>query len=67
MDVKKRPEWARSSTRMVLIMFAIATIILAFMWKISWEQFLIAQSSVFWFFFWTRRKDWTQPEDVANK
>lgn len=67
MDVKKWPEWARSSTRMVLIMFAIATIILAFMWKISWEQFLIAQSSVFWFFFWTRRKDWTQPDDAVNK
>lgn len=46
-DPKNRPERLRSATRLTLLMFAIATIVLAMNGKISGDQFLISQGFVF--------------------
>lgn len=63
-DSRKWPEWLRSSTRLILVLFAVSMVIFTYQWKVSWEQFLIARSMVATFFFQTRRKDWSwDPED----
>lgn len=62
-DPKNRPEWLRSSTRLVLLLFSVATIILAFMGVITGKEFLISQSFVFGYFFGARRQDGTLPEE----
>lgn len=56
-DPKNWPEWLRSATRLVLLIFSVATIVLAFQGKITGDQFLISQGFVFGYFFGTRRKD----------
>jgi len=62
-DTKNRPEWLRSSTRLVLVIFAIALVALTFMGRLEWDQFMIARSGIAGFFFWARRQDWTLGED----
>lgn len=62
-DTKNRPEWLRSSTRLVLVIFAIALVALTFMGKLEWDQFMIARSGIAGFFFGARRQDWTLGED----
>lgn len=62
-DPKNRPEWLRSSTRLVLLLFSVATIILAFMGVITGKEFLISQGFVFGYFFGARRQDGTLPEE----
>ena len=65
-DTKNRPEQLRSSTRLVLLLFSIATIILAFIGTISGKEFLVAQGFVFGYFFGARRQDWTLPDDKKS-
>ncbi|MDO4714638.1 MAG: hypothetical protein Q4B28_08670 [bacterium] len=60
--IHKRPERLRSSTRLVLVLFAFALTILTFIGKITGEQFMIAWGMVAGFFFGARRKDGTSPE-----
>lgn len=61
-DSRMRPEWLRSSTRLVFVMFAIALTILTFKGIVSADQFMTAWAGAAGFFRWIRRKDWTNPE-----
>lgn len=62
-DTKNRPERLRSSTRLVLVIFAIALVALTFIGKLEGDQFMIAWSGIAGFFFGARRQDGTLPED----
>lgn len=68
MNINNRPERLRSSTRLVLVLFALSLTVLTFLGKVSGEQFMIARGMVAGFFFGARRKDGTSPEtDLDHK
>lgn len=66
MNTKIRPERLRSSTKLVLVIFALALVALTFMGKLTGEQFMIAWSGVAGFFFGARRQDGTLPEGIKS-